>query len=342
MTPVATFQAQFTAGMQTLTSGLPDARIAVLSIPDVYNLWSILHNNSSARFIWALGGICQSLLANPTSTAAADVTRRANVRQRNIDFNDALSSVCAQYVHCKFDDYAGFNMVFTPSHVSTLDYFHPSIQGQALAAQAAWDNVYDFTDATPPVSDSTGSGVTNGATVTLTATDAAGVSGIEYKVDGGAYQKYTAPLSLAKFQVLTWRAVDVNGNSEGTHTCRIVDWGWASGDSDCDAFRDSATFGAHASETTIGTSLTQGCAVTPTSGDEALPDAWPLDFNDNQLANGADVLSFNGVFSQVTSNPPVMYGGSSVPISRWDLNGSGLINGADILQFNAFFGKRCA
>jgi lysophospholipase L1-like esterase len=334
MTSVATYQAQFTAGMQTLASGLPDARIAVVSIPDIYNLWSILHNNGSAQFIWNVFDICQSLLLNPASTAPADVTRRANVRQRNIDFDIVLHDVCAQYIHCKFDGYAGFSMVFTPAHVSTLDYFHPSILGQALAAQAAWDNGYDFTDATPPVSDSAGAGVFNGATVTLTAADVAGVSGIEYRVNGGAYQKYSAPLSLTKGQLLTWRAVDVNGNSEATHACRIGDWTWVNGDSDCDSYPDSTTFGAHAPESTIGTLSNQQCAATPAINDEPLPDAWPLDFNDNRLVNGADILSFNTRFgSSAAGGPPYD--------PRWDLNASGLINGADILQFNTFFGKFC-
>ena len=138
MTPVATFQAQFETAMATLASGLPDARIAVLTIPDIHNLWAIQKDNASARFIWALFDICQSMLTDPLSTDPADVQRRANVRQRNIEFNDVLNSVCAEYVHCKFDDYLGFNAAFTPAHVSTIDYFHPSIAGQALIAELAW------------------------------------------------------------------------------------------------------------------------------------------------------------------------------------------------------------
>jgi lysophospholipase L1-like esterase len=152
MTPVATFQTQFLQAMQTLTSGLPDARISVISIPDVYNLWAILHDNASARSVWSFASICQSLLANPTSMAAADVQRRANVRQRNIDFNTVLHDGCALYAHCRFDNYVGFNTVFTTDDVSTLDYFHPSVNGQALIAAVAWANFYDFSDTTTPSS----------------------------------------------------------------------------------------------------------------------------------------------------------------------------------------------
>jgi hypothetical protein len=89
------------------------------------------------------------LLANPTSTAQADVDRRDRVRQRNIDFNSVLAQECAQYTQCRFDNNAGFNTQFQPIHVSTLDYFHPSLVGQTLVASVTWAATYDFSAATP-------------------------------------------------------------------------------------------------------------------------------------------------------------------------------------------------
>ncbi len=143
MTPVATFQAQFETAMATLSSGLPDARIAVGSIPDVYHLWDILHDDPIAVVFWDGFLICQSLLENAMSLAPEDVQRRANVRQRNIDFNTVLENVCAEYVQCRFDDNAGFNTAFGTEHVA-FDNFHPSVAGQALAASVAWASWYDF------------------------------------------------------------------------------------------------------------------------------------------------------------------------------------------------------
>jgi lysophospholipase L1-like esterase len=338
MTPVATFEAQFQAGMQTLTSGLPNARIAVVSIPDIYNLWDILHDNSTATFIWNFYSICQSMLANPTSMAEADVTRRANVRQRNIDFNNVLANVCSQYMHCKFDGYAAFDMVFQPIHVSTIDYFHPSLQGQTLAAQVAWDVAYDFTDVTAPVSSSAGAA----SIVTLSATDAAGVSGIEYKIGAGAWQTYTAPLPLSLGTMLTWRAVDVNGNVEATKTCNVRAHTWTTGDTDCDGYPDTTVFTPRAPESVIGTDETQLCPTTTGVNDEPLPDAWPPDFNDNQIVNVGDITAFNTPFGQPTTNPPINFAGTLTPIARWDLNGSGLVNVSDVLQLNPFMFKRCA
>ena len=86
------------------------------------------------------------MLANPTSTAQADVERRERVRQRNIDFNTALWEVCALYVRCRFDNNDVFNWQFVASDVSTFDYFHLSIAGQTALASVTWDATYSFLD----------------------------------------------------------------------------------------------------------------------------------------------------------------------------------------------------
>ena len=138
MTDVQTFRSQFQQAMETLTTGLPDARIFVASIPDIYHMWFILKGNPTAVSIWNNLSICHSLLENPTSTAQADVERRDRVRQRNIDVNTQLAEVCALYPNCLFDNWAGFNSQFEPIHVSNGDYFHPSIAGQTLTAMS-WD-----------------------------------------------------------------------------------------------------------------------------------------------------------------------------------------------------------
>ena len=87
MTPPTTLATQLRTALTTLSTGRPDARIFVASIPDVYHLWEIFHTNLGAVSVWSLAGICQSLLENPMSTAAADNDRRLRVRQRSIDGN---------------------------------------------------------------------------------------------------------------------------------------------------------------------------------------------------------------------------------------------------------------
>jgi PKD repeat protein len=149
MTSVATFRAQLDTAMATLSAGSPGTRIYVVSIPNVYQLWNLFKNDFWARFIWSIANICQSLLANPTSTTSTDVARRAAVQQRNIDYNTQLAQVCALYVQCRFDGNAVFNTTFTTGDVSG-DYFHPSIAGQAKLATVSWNAGYTWAPAPPP------------------------------------------------------------------------------------------------------------------------------------------------------------------------------------------------
>jgi lysophospholipase L1-like esterase len=138
MTTVVDFRTQFTTAMNTVTKGAPNAVVYVVSIPDIHHLWEIYRDSFVARTVWNTLKICQSMLANPASTLQADVDRRTRVSQRNAELNAVLESVCAAYRQCHFDGYAVFNAEFTRSDVSSRDYFHASISGQAKLAELSW------------------------------------------------------------------------------------------------------------------------------------------------------------------------------------------------------------
>jgi lysophospholipase L1-like esterase len=138
MTSLADFRSQFSAAMDTIASRDPRARILVVSIPDIYRLWQLYKDDFLARVAWATFDICQSMLADPTSTDQADVDRRLRVQQRNIAFNAILADVCGQYARCKFDGNAAFNTGFSRADVSKRDYFHPSKAGEAKLAAVTW------------------------------------------------------------------------------------------------------------------------------------------------------------------------------------------------------------
>lgn len=134
MTPVADFRAQFTATMNVLASGLPaGSTVFVSSIPNVYQLWALFRNNPTAQLVWALAGICQSMLS-PANTEQ----NRQTVLAREQAFNQVLAEVCGQYAMCRFDGGAVFGYAFTAGQVSKLDYFHPSLSGQAALASITW------------------------------------------------------------------------------------------------------------------------------------------------------------------------------------------------------------
>ena len=144
MTPVATFRAQFEQALASLNASLPSSRVFVSSIPDIHQLFSLYRYDLGANAVWAVAGICQSMLAWPFSNLPADVARRARVRQRNIDYNTQLAQVCAAYLQCRFDSNAVFNTPFVRSDVTTRDYFHPSVNGQAKLAAVTWGQAAAF------------------------------------------------------------------------------------------------------------------------------------------------------------------------------------------------------
>ncbi len=133
MTSTDTFKSQFSQAMAILKQ-LPQARIFVSSIPDIYQLWKVLHTNTVARTVWATAHICPSMLG-ATRTEA----ERQQVVAREVAFNQILADGCHQYgANCRWDGGATYNYKFSASQVSVFDFFHPDLDGQAALASVTW------------------------------------------------------------------------------------------------------------------------------------------------------------------------------------------------------------
>jgi lysophospholipase L1-like esterase len=133
MTSTDSFRASFSQAMATLMAQDRKPYVSVSSIPNLYQLWQVLHTNSLARWAWANFRICQSMLG-ATRTEA----ERQLVVDRERAFNQVLADVCAQYARCRWDGGAVYHYQFSASQVSTLDFFHPSLSGQAALARVSW------------------------------------------------------------------------------------------------------------------------------------------------------------------------------------------------------------
>jgi lysophospholipase L1-like esterase len=142
MTPVDTYRAQFRDGLDRVARAMPNVRVFTASVPNIYKLWEIYHTDLLAQIAWGTLGVCQSLLANPTSTATADVERRQAFLDRIVAYNNALAGICAAYRQCRFDGFTAFNADLQKSDVVHTDYFHPSTSGQARFAAGTWSASY--------------------------------------------------------------------------------------------------------------------------------------------------------------------------------------------------------
>jgi lysophospholipase L1-like esterase len=144
MTGTDQFQAQLSAALATLRAGLPKARVLVVTIPDVYRVWEIAHTNRAAQQVWALG-VCQALLQNPASTAAADVARRKQFRDRIDAYDSILASACRDYgPKCRTDNGAVHAASFGVDKLSSVDFFHPNAAGQTQLAQVSYPNSFSW------------------------------------------------------------------------------------------------------------------------------------------------------------------------------------------------------
>ena len=118
MTSATDFGNQLRATLQRLTSGLPAARVLVLSIPNWYGLWESYRTNPRPSPHGCPQGLCAALLGG----AASDSSRQA-VKQRTIDLNAAIASVCGEFPACRHDHGAVYGLDFppppSPSTIST-------------------------------------------------------------------------------------------------------------------------------------------------------------------------------------------------------------------------------
>lgn len=138
MTPVTAFRADVDEAFAVLKAARPQPRVLVASVPDLHRLWEIGHTNQRVVRAWNRG-VCPALLANPTSTAEADVNRRAAVRDRVAAYNKQLAAACRAYgSRCRYDGGAVHRVKFTLDLVNSLDYFHPNLAGQNKLAAVTW------------------------------------------------------------------------------------------------------------------------------------------------------------------------------------------------------------
>jgi lysophospholipase L1-like esterase len=144
MTSVKTFRSEIDAGLKVLRKGLPKARVLVVSLPDLYRLWQLGHDDAHAQRAWKVG-VCPSLLADPAADDRAARDRRQQVRDRIDDYDDQLAAACKAYgSRCRWDHGAVHGVRFSLSLVNHLDYFHPDADGQKRLAEVTYPGSFDW------------------------------------------------------------------------------------------------------------------------------------------------------------------------------------------------------
>jgi hypothetical protein len=169
-TPLDTFRRQFERALTILAAGRARPRILVATIPNAHRAWTLFRHDPDALVRWQFprppGVICPPLLANPTSMAEPDMTRRAAFFARIAAYNLIEAQVCSKTPRCQTDGGTLFGWQFGANDIATVtntggvnaspfdllpllnpdaipnstgDYWHPTVQGQATIADLEWN-----------------------------------------------------------------------------------------------------------------------------------------------------------------------------------------------------------
>ena len=127
-TPADAFAARLREAADRL-DGL-GATVYVVSIPNVAQLARVYADNATARAVWDAFRVCPGVLGPGADLDEAEARLRA--------YNDELRRV-AEDKGWRWDGGAVFATEFAAEDVSTTDFFHPSLAGQARLAQVSWE-----------------------------------------------------------------------------------------------------------------------------------------------------------------------------------------------------------
>lgn len=130
---LADFEEHLRSQIQRLVEARPNVRIALAPIPDLYNLWEVASTKAGCQAKWDMMGICAPLLS---SRSNADERTRFQSRWR--DANDAVTRVANDFAGNVAHDPADADTQFEWRHVSSMDCFHPSVEGQNLLSEMTW------------------------------------------------------------------------------------------------------------------------------------------------------------------------------------------------------------
>ncbi|ROQ64250.1 GDSL-like lipase/acylhydrolase family protein [Rathayibacter sp. PhB152] len=142
MTTAAAFSTSASSLLQQIGRTWPTATILLGSVPDVASEWAGLRGGP-AEPVWVASKLCRTTRGVTDTggvlTGAAQTASVAAAAQRTVQYDDALASACAAVgPRCVWDGSAFTATPLTPDIVSTLDWFHPNVRGQALIADVLW------------------------------------------------------------------------------------------------------------------------------------------------------------------------------------------------------------
>jgi lysophospholipase L1-like esterase len=126
------FEDRLRNAMSRLVTHSPEVKILLVAIPDMLNLWEVA-SSQRCQAKWSVTQFCPRLLGRRVTDLG-----RQNFADRLADANHVLGLVANEFPeNVKFVHRAA-SLEFEWRHISRLDCFHPSAEGQAYIAEETW------------------------------------------------------------------------------------------------------------------------------------------------------------------------------------------------------------
>ncbi len=129
-----TFKTDYINAIESLISANSNIKILVVPIPNMVRMWEVgIESNRNCSAKWKRYRICQNLLGKDVSDL-----ERQQFAERLEDANAVITEIAYSYPeHVVFVEKVA-TTDFKLNHISSIDCFHPSLEGQNFLAEETW------------------------------------------------------------------------------------------------------------------------------------------------------------------------------------------------------------
>lgn len=132
----ATYKANIQAGVDALLARNPKTVILLGSVPNLKTLYAAGIQSPYGQYLYSTNLVCPLAVGTFSGeTAEQALARQDAVDARVQEYNSALAEIAAALPTVYDDSDAVYDTQFSLEHISTADYFHPSVLGQDILAE---------------------------------------------------------------------------------------------------------------------------------------------------------------------------------------------------------------
>jgi lysophospholipase L1-like esterase len=130
------FEEELRGVLDRLITANDQMTIVLAPIPRLYNLWEVAHGQPGCQEVWEMFNICNALLGRDVTQA-----QREAFAARWEHANQTIEQIARSYPDQVRFNQAIADLRFEWRHVSSKDCFHPSVAGQNMLAEIAWQMI---------------------------------------------------------------------------------------------------------------------------------------------------------------------------------------------------------